>query len=140
MLLAHNSGKGFVDVSKLSGAVFTQAWVGRGMASGDLDNDGRLDAVVSTNGGPAHILHNETKTSNHWLILNLVGHTSNRDAIGAEIEVTTSTGVQSVTVSTTGSYLSSNDKRAHFGMGGDVIGQEASKFAGRAASCRSSSM
>ena len=121
MLLARNTGKGFVDVSKASGAVFAEPWVGRGMAVGDLDNDGRLDAVISTNGGPAHILHNETPTTNHWLTLNLIGHTSNRDAIGAEIQVTTSTGVQTVTVSTAGSYLSSNDKRAHFGLGSDAV-------------------
>ena len=120
MLLANNTGSSFEDVSSKSGAVFAQAWVGRGMAIGDLDNDGRLDAVVSTNGGAAHILHNETRTANHWLILNLVGHASNRDAIGAEIELTTSTGPQFVTVSTAGSYLSSNDKRAHFGLGPDT--------------------
>ena len=120
MLLAHNTGKGtFVDVSAQSGAVFQQPWVSRGMAIGDLDNDGRVDAVVTTNGGPAHILHNETSTSNHWLLLNLVGHKSNRDGIGAEIKLTTSRGPQWVTVSTAGSYLSSNDKRAHFGLGSD---------------------
>ncbi len=122
MLLARNMGKGeFVDVSKESGAVFSEPWVGRGMAVGDLDNDGRLDAVVSTNGGAAHILHNETPAAgNHWLTLSLVGHTSNRDAIGASIKLTTSHGPQYVTVSTTGSYLSSNDKRAHFGLGPDT--------------------
>lgn len=120
MLLARNSGDGkFVDVSAESGAVFKQRWVGRGMAVGDLDNDGRVDAVVSTNGGPAHILHNETATANHWLTLLLVGHKSNRDAIGAEIKVTTSKGDQYWTVSTSGSYLSANDKRAHFGLGAD---------------------
>jgi len=122
MLLARNTGKGtFVDVSKASGTVFQQPWVGRGLAVGDLDNDGRLDAVVSTNGGPAHILHNETVTSNHWLILNLIGHKSNRDGVGAEIKVTTTHGSQYRTVSTAGSYLSSNDKRAHFGLGSDAV-------------------
>ena len=69
MLLARNTGKGFVDVSAESGAVFQQAWVGRGMAVGDLDNDGRVDAVVTTNDGPAYVLRNETATSNHWLTL-----------------------------------------------------------------------
>ena len=122
MLLARNMGKGvFVDVSKESGAVFSQPWVGRGMAVGDLDNDGRVDAVVTTNGGEAHILHNETATANHWLSVFLIGHASNRDGIGAEVKVTTAHGAQYITVSTAGSYLSSNDKRAHFGLGSDAV-------------------
>jgi hypothetical protein len=121
MLLARNTGKGFVDVSSKSGAIFQEAWVGRGMAVGDLDNDGRIDAVVTTNDGPAYLLRNETPTANHWLTLSLAGHRSNRDAIGAEIHLTTSAGTQLLTVSTAGSYLSSNDKRAHFGLGKDAV-------------------
>ncbi|MGI4827087.1 MAG: CRTAC1 family protein, partial [Janthinobacterium lividum] len=122
MLLARNVGKGkFVDVSAQSGSVFQQPWVGRGMAVGDLNNDGRVDAIVNTNGGSAHILQNETPGTNHWLSLLLVGHKSNRDGIGAEIKVTTAQGSQYWTVSTAGSYLSSNDKRAHFGLGADAV-------------------
>lgn len=120
MLLARNTGKGFVDISASSGDVFHQAWSGRGMAIGDLDNDGRVDAVVTTNNGPAYILHNETVTTNHWLTLSLVGHRSNRDGIGALIKLTTSAGSQYLTVTSSGSYLSSSDKRAHFGLGTDV--------------------
>jgi hypothetical protein len=118
-MLLHNTGNGFTDVSDKSGAVFREPWVGRGLAIGDLDNDGRVDAIVTTNGGKAHILHNETRTKNHWLTLALVGHTSNRDGIGAEIKLTTSKGDQYATVSTAGSYLSSSDKRVHFGLGAD---------------------
>jgi enediyne biosynthesis protein E4 len=117
MMLVRNTGTGFVDVSADSGIVFQQPWVARGLAVGDMDNDGRLDAVVTTNDGALHILHNETATSNHWLILNLVGHKSNRDAIGAVVQVKTSAGLQMETVSTGGSYLSSSDKRVHFGLG-----------------------
>jgi len=117
MLLARNTGQGFVDISGESGPVFHELWVSRGMAIGDIDNDGRLDAVVTENGGPAHILHNETDSHNHWLTLNLVGHKSNRDAIGAEVRVVTPQGLQQATVTTCGSYLSSGDKRVHFGLG-----------------------
>jgi len=121
-LLVRNMGNGsFVDVSAGSGDVFKQRWVGRGLAVGDFDNDGRIDAAVTTNGGPAYLLGNQTSTANHWLSLFLVGHKSNRDAIGAEIKVTTSHGSQYWTVSTAGSYLSSNDKRAHFGLGSDAM-------------------
>ena len=121
MLLLRNVGKGvFSDVSEAAGDAFQQAWVSRGLALGDLDNDGRVDAVVATNGGTAHILHNDTANTNHWLTLYLVGHTSNRDAIGAQIKLTTAHGTQSLMVTTAGSYLSSSDKRAHFGLGSDA--------------------
>ncbi|MGB8535271.1 MAG: CRTAC1 family protein [Acidobacteriaceae bacterium] len=123
MLLMHNDGKHLVDVSGASGEVFQQAWVGRGLAAGDIWNDGRVDVVVTTNDGPAYVVRNETPTSNHWLGIKLVGHKSNRDGIGAEIKLTTSKGVQWVTVSTAASYLSSNDKRAHFGLGSDAAAQ-----------------
>jgi hypothetical protein len=119
MLLARNTGHGFVDVSAESGKVFHEAWAARGLAVGDMDNDGRVDAVVSTNDGPAHIIHNETQTGSHWLTLALTGHKSNRDAIGAVVKVTTAHTTQWATVSTAGSYLSSSDKRVHFGLGVD---------------------
>src|SRR6266700_2527366 len=123
MLLLRNTGKEFVDVSTASGAVFSQPWLSRGMAIGDIDNDGRLDAVVTTNDGPIHILHNETPTQNHWLLVKLVGHKSNRDAIGAEVKLVTAKGPQFATVSTAGSYLSSSDKRVHFGLGSESAAQ-----------------
>ena len=93
------------------------------MAIGDLDNDGRLDAVVTTNDGPAYILHNETATQNHWLTLLLVGHKSNRDGLAAEIKVTTAKGPQFAVATTAASYLSASDKRVHFGLGTDNVAQ-----------------
>ena len=116
MLLAHNTGHGFEDVSLLSGPALQEPWVGRGMAIGDINNDGHVDAVVTTNDGPPHILMNKTATQNHWLMLELIGHTSNRDAIGAEVKLVTKAGPQFATVTTASSYLSSSDKRVHFGL------------------------
>lgn len=117
-LLLHNEqGKKFVDVSALSGDVFHQQGAARGMAMGDINNDGRLDAVITSNNGPAWVLLNETATSNHWMTLKLVGVRSNRDAIGAEVRISTQAGDQFATVSTSGSYQSSSDKRIHFGLG-----------------------
>jgi hypothetical protein len=120
MSLIRNTGTSFVDVTPESGPAFQQPWVARGLAIGDIDNDGRVDAVVTTNDGGLHILRNETATTNHWLTLTLVGHKSNRDAIGAEVKIKSAAGLQLATVTTGGSYLSSSDKRVHFGLGADA--------------------
>jgi enediyne biosynthesis protein E4 len=123
MLLARNTGHGFVDVSAASGKIFHEAWAARGLAVGDIDNDGRIDAVVSTNDGPAYVIHNETNTFNHWLTLKLIGHKSNRDAIGAVVKIVTPAGARYATVTTASSYLSSSDKRVHFGLGTSTAAQ-----------------
>jgi enediyne biosynthesis protein E4 len=120
MLLRNVDGKRFIDVGPASGEVFAQRWVGRGMAVGDINNDGRLDAVITENGGPAHLLMNETNNAHHWIGFKLVGHRSNRDGIGASIRIDTSKGAQWYTVTTASSYLSSSDVRAHFGLGPDT--------------------
>ena len=120
MLIRNNAGK-FVDVSLISGDVFHEAWVGRGMAIGDVDNDGHVDAVVTTNGGAAYLLRNETATGNHWITLRLIGHKSNRDGIGAVVKLTTAHGSQWATVTTSSGYLSSSDPRVHFGMGDSAV-------------------
>jgi hypothetical protein len=117
MMLARNTGKNFVDVSGVSSDIFHEAWVGRGMATGDINNDGRIDAVVSTNGGPAHVLMNMTDTKNHWTTLRLIGHKSNRDAIGAHVKIISGSHSQWGTVTTSSGYLSASDRRLHFGLG-----------------------
>lgn len=117
LLMRNRMGKTFEDVSAKSGSVFQQRWVARGLAIGDIDNDGRVDAVVTTNGGSAYVLHNETSSGNHWLTLQLIGHRSNRDAIGAVVKVEARGQQQFATVTTSSSYLSASDKRVHFGLG-----------------------
>jgi enediyne biosynthesis protein E4 len=124
MLLLRNTSQNFVDVSREAGPVFQQRWVTRGLAVGDINNDGRVDAVISTNGGPIHVLRNDTETPYHWLTLNLIGHKSNRDAIGSVVKVTTAAGTQYATVTTTSSYLSASEKRVHFGLGAETKIQE----------------
>jgi hypothetical protein len=117
MLLARNTGKEFQDVTASAGPALGEPYVWRGLATGDLDNDGRLDALVTANDGPVRVLRNETANANHWILLNLTGHKSNRDAIGAAVSITTASGAQYATVTTASSYLSSSDKRVHFGLG-----------------------
>jgi hypothetical protein len=119
--LLRNTGHGFEDVSGCLGEIAALPFAGRGLATGDLDNDGRVDAVMTGNDGRAFVLRNKSANPNgaphHWLSFQLVGKASNRDGIGAEIRITTAKGLQAATVSTGGSYASSSDKRVHFGLG-----------------------
>jgi tetratricopeptide (TPR) repeat protein len=117
LLLRYSGGK-FANISADSGSVFSQPWVARGAAFGDLDNDGDIDAVVSDYDGPVHLLLNQGGNRNHWIALDLQGTKSNRDAIGAKVTLTAGDGkVQYGAVSTAGSYLSANDRRVFFGLG-----------------------
>jgi len=117
LLLRNDQGR-FSNVSPQGGSIFTTPIAARGAAFGDLDNDGRLDVAINCNDGPAIILHNRGGNGNHWLILNLTGTASNRDAIGSKIRLVSDSGQQQTRyVSTAGSYISASDKRAHFGLG-----------------------
>ena len=116
--LFHNEGNGrFADVGKLAGTGFGTAYVGRGVAFADLDNDGFLDVVVANNGDPPLLLHNSGGNGNHFLNFRLLGTKSNRDAMGARIRVVAGTTSQIREIAGGGSYLSQSDLRANFGMG-----------------------
>ncbi len=116
LLLRNNRGK-FADVSAQSGDAFLRPIAARGAAFGDLDNDGWIDVAISVKDGPAMILRNRGG-DNHWLTIRAVGRTSNRDGIGATVRLVADDGTeQSVYITCSGSYMSSNDGRAHFGLG-----------------------
>jgi enediyne biosynthesis protein E4 len=114
-----NLGNGkFADVSATAGPDVQIEAAHRGVAFGDLDNDGRVDMVVSVLNGPAELLHNITENGNHWILLKLVGTKSNRMGIGAQIRITTPDGMKQWNeVTTAVGYASSSDPRVHFGLG-----------------------
>jgi enediyne biosynthesis protein E4 len=121
-----NLGKGkFENVSASAGSDFQAPAGHRGLALGDLDNDGRIDAVVTVLNGEAEIFHNTTQNGNHWIILKLRGASSNRMGIGAKIRLTAADGsVQYDHVTTSVGYASSSDSRVHFGLGANSAAKE----------------
>lgn len=117
-VLYRNSGSGsFEDVSSVAGPAFKTKASSRGLAVGDLWNDGRISAVITNMNGPISLLVNQQKSSNHWIAFKTVGTKSNRDGIGARIKV--SAGKRSLVdeVRSGSSYNSSSDMRVHFGLG-----------------------
>jgi hypothetical protein len=117
-ILYRNLGNGkFDDISATAGPGITTRSSSRGLAVGDLWNDGKLSAVVSNMNAPPSLLVNQVRTSNHWIGVQTEGLKSNRDGIGARIRVKTETRTLVDEVRSGSSYNSNNDRRVHFGLG-----------------------
>jgi len=117
-ILFHNNGDGtFSDISASAGPAITTAASSRGLAVGDLWNDGRMSAVINNMNAEPSLLVNDVKNGNHWIVIHAVGTKSNRDGIGARIRVKTSTRILVDEVRSGSSYISNSDLRVHFGLG-----------------------
>jgi len=119
-MLENVDGKSFRDVSDQMGADFLPEGYQRGSALVDLNNDGFLDLVVTSLGKRPGILLNSADNGNHWLLVNTIGRRSNRDGIGAVMKLTTASGRTLYNhVTTSVGFMSSSDKRVHFGLGSE---------------------
>ena len=109
----------FTEVTDLAGPYFRQRYVGRAVAVGDYNNDGKPDLLFGNNSGPFKLLKNATTTDHHWLRLELVGDgkKSNRNAVGAKVEIETGGRKLVRWVIGGGSYLSASDRRLLVGLG-----------------------
>jgi len=117
-ILYHNLGKGtFADISSSAGPGITMTASSRGLAVGDLWNDGRISAVITNLNALPSLLVNQVRSPNHWIAIRTVGTKSNRDGIGARISVKAGGRTLVDEVRSGSSYNSSSDMRVHFGLG-----------------------
>jgi tetratricopeptide (TPR) repeat protein len=116
LFLGNGAGK-LLDVSERAGPDWRRPRLARGLAVGDLDNDGRTDVVIVAQNAPLALLHNQLASRNHSLTLALEGTASNHDAVGARVAVTVFGHTQVAARLGGGSYLSASDYRFHFGLG-----------------------
>ena len=120
--LYRNLGNGhFADISSSAGPGLTEPYSSRGLAMGDLWNDGRLEAVINNLSDRPLLLVNVARNENHWLGVRLIGTTSNRDGIGAKVTLESAKRVWVDEVRSGSSYNSSNDLRIHFGLGKETV-------------------
>jgi len=118
-LFHSRKGREFVDLVPALTSDVGRPIVGRGSATADFDNDGRMDLLIVDFEGPAMLLHNETESPHHWLTLELRSSSANRFAYGACVAARSGNGVSIGQVSPASSYLSSSDTRVHFGLGAE---------------------
>jgi hypothetical protein len=111
------TGRRFIEIGRTAGPGFASEKIGRGLAYGDIDNDGDLDLLVTNNGQTADLLRNDGGRSGSSMLVRALAATGNRDAIGARIRVTTGTRTQVREIRAGSSYLAQNDLRAHIGLG-----------------------
>ncbi len=117
VLLFHNQRDGtFAEVAAGSGAALMTPRVSRGLAVGDIDNDGYLDVVINNLDGKPTVLRNDGASHNNWITIKTIASGKNRDAIGARVKVVSGDLTQWDEVHAGGSYLSSNDPRLHYGL------------------------
>jgi len=120
-LLYRNTGKGtFEDISEQAGPAFLARHSARGLAVGDIDNDGTLEILANNQNEPPSLWKQSRPAAGHWLLLKLIGSRSNRSAIGARVVVSAGGRAQVDEVRSGGSYLSQSDLRLHFGLGSAV--------------------
>jgi hypothetical protein len=128
LMLFHNEpdryegyGRQFIDLIPKLGGDIAKPILGRGMAIGDFDNDGRMDVLVVDYEGPPLLLHNISKSPNHWITLDIRGLGRNHFAYGAKVTARAGSSVWTAQVTPASSYLSSSDPRIHFGLGGATM-------------------
>ena len=123
-VLFRNLGGGkFEELFDLAGPAMKEVHSSRGAAFGDFDNDGDVDVVVMNMNEPPSLLRNDVSGGRHWLKVLLVGVASNRSAIGAQVVAVYGGYRQAQAVLAQSSYLSVNDRRLHFGLGGELSAQ-----------------
>ena len=120
LLFRNSTLRRFVEVGRASGPGFVAEKVGRGLAAGDIDNDGDLDLLVTNNGQDAELLRNDGGNRANALTVRLRGNGKNADAVGARVRLMSGARTQIRDVKAGSSYLSQNDLRAHFGLGAAV--------------------
>lgn len=111
----------FADVSETAGSVINERTVARGACFADYDNDGKVDAFLVNLGAKGKLVHNVSTDTGHWLAIKLVGTKSNRDGIGAKVEIFAGAKHELQERVAGSGYLSQNEGRLHFGLGATAL-------------------